>query len=112
MNISLQQALDVLLEWKQKKCIVQGGFTDSLGNQAFSFGCIQEVGIRSVRIDARAFSEKTSNVGMFVGLEGANFSFGSWPDAPAEHAGQVRYESFLEITLPNGSKCHLFATNL
>lgn len=114
MEISRQEVLDLLREWQRKKSIVQGGMIDSLGNNAAIFGCVEELDDHSVRIDARLFAAKSKNLGIVIRLDQGVFSFGNWPETPSKYEGddQFRYEAFLIVCFPNGSRCELYATNL
>ena len=114
MNISYQEAIDLLRKWQQQKCILQVGLLDSVGNNAAAYGCIEELNSDSVRIDARSIAKKARNIGLVIALKDAQFSFGDWPSTPPEYQGdyQFRYESFLIVTFKNGSRCELYVTNL
>jgi hypothetical protein len=114
MEIPRQQALDLLREWQRKKCIMQGGLMDSLGNNAAVYGCIQTLDDHEVRIDARDFAKKAATLGIIIRLDQGEFSFGKWPETPPKSEGEYQfgYESFLIVTFPNGSRCELYVTNL
>jgi hypothetical protein len=114
MKLTREQAMDLLREWRQKKKLLQGRVTDSVGNNATTFGFIEVLDDRELRIDQRAIAEGASNAGLVVGFDNVEFLFGAWPDPPPKHEGDYlfSYEAFLILTFPNGTKCELAVTNL
>jgi hypothetical protein len=114
MDISRESAIDTLAEWRQRKKIIQGGMVDSLHNNASIYGCIEELNHHSLRIDARSIAPSAKNLGIVIGLNEASFSFGEWPTEAPDYSGDplLKYEAYMIITFPNGTRCELYATNL
>src|ERR1700730_10669319 len=112
MEISYQQAIDVLREWQQKKHLILAGIIDSLKNNALIYGVVEQLDDRLVLIDARRLSGTERSTGkaihVAIGLENAAFSFGHWPEKPPVENPPDRYEEFLVVTFANGTRSELY----
>jgi hypothetical protein len=113
VNITRQQATDLLHKWQEERRLIQGGISQSKENGTTSgfIGRIERLDNR-LTIDARSLFMFGDRCGLQLTLEDADYSYSDWQDAPEDHRAPLReaYDSALFIVITPGWHIELYAT--
>jgi hypothetical protein len=113
VDITRQQAIDLLHRWQVERRLIQGGIFQSKKDRATSgfLGRIERLDSRSLTIDARSLFMLGDRCGLKLPLE-ADYSYSDSPDGPNGHGEPLReaYDSALFIVIAPGWQIELFAT--
>jgi hypothetical protein len=115
VDITRQHAIDLLHKWQQERRLIQGGIFQSKDGATSGFlGRIERLDNSSLTIDARSLFLLGGRCGLQLPLEGANYSYSDWRDAPEEHREPLRegYDSALFIGTAHGWHVELYLAKL
>jgi hypothetical protein len=115
LNITRQQAIDLLQKWQLERRVIQGGvFQSNDGASSGFLGRIERLDNHSLTIDARSLFLLGDRCGLQLPFKNADYSYSDWRDAPEHHRPPLReaYDSALFIAIAPGWHIELFATKL
>jgi hypothetical protein len=115
VNISRQEAIDVLHKWQDERRLVQGGIFQSNDGATSGFlGRIERLDNSSLAIDARSLFMLGDRCGLTLALQEAGYSYSDWRDAPGDQRDRLRegYDSALFIEIARGWHIELYAAKL
>jgi hypothetical protein len=115
VDISRQQAVDVLHKWQDERRLVQGGIFQSNDGATSGFlGRIERLDNSSVAIDARSLFMLGDRCGLTLPLPEAGYSYSDWRDASGDQRDRLPhgYDSALFIVIAPGWHIELYAAKL
>jgi hypothetical protein len=115
VDISRQQAVDVLHKWQDERRLVQGGILQSNDGATSGFlGRIERLDNSSLAIDARSLFMLGDRCGLTLPLQEEDYSYSDWRDVPEDQRDRLRhgYDSALFIVIAPGWHIELYAAKL
>jgi hypothetical protein len=115
VNITRHESFELLHKWQEERRLIQGGIFQADDGATLGFlGRIERLDNHSLTVDARNLFPLGDRCGLQLPLEGADYSYSDWRDAPEDHSESLReaYDSALFILIAPGWHVELYATKL